>query len=158
MAELAAIKRHFGGRCRINGLISLKKNVYFNLRYRLPGWIRPIRWDEYVPLYQRAKIGFNLHNRGKFTVGNYRLFELPANGVMQVSDGGEYLPQFFEPGREIVAAEDAESMIERIEYFLTHADERREIAVQGFRAVMQRHRFAHRVQQLADILAAAVPG
>lgn len=156
MADLAAIKRHFGRRCTMRGLISPKKNAYFNLRYGLPGWIRPIRWDEYVPLYQQAKIGFNVHNRGKFTVGNYRLFELPANGVMQVSDGGEYLGHFFEPGREIVAAETAAATIERIEYFLTHPQERRAIAAQGFRAAVQRHRFAHRVQQLADILEAAV--
>lgn len=156
MADLAAIKRHFGRRCTMHGLISPKKNAYFNMRYRFPGWIRPIRWDEYVPLYQRSKIGFNVHNRGKFTVGNYRLFELPANGVMQVSDGGEYLGHFFEPGREIVAAETADATIERIDYYLTHEQERRAIAVQGFRAVLQRHRFAHRVEQLAEILEGCV--
>jgi spore maturation protein CgeB len=152
LGHLARIKRHFGSRCVMHGLINLKKNLYFNVRYRLPGWIRPIRIDQYVPLYQQAKVGFNVHNRGKFTIGNYRMFELPANGVLQVSDGGEYLASFFEPGREIVGAEEADDMIERIEYFLSHDRERREIAVEGFRAALARHRFAHRVEQLADIL------
>jgi spore maturation protein CgeB len=157
MADLARIKRHFGRRCRMHGLITLKKNVYFNLRYRMPGWIRPIRWEEYVPLYQRSKIGFNLHNRGKFTVGNYRLFELPANGVMQISDGGEYLKCFFDPGREIISAEDVDTTIESIEYFLSHENERRDMALHGFRAAVGRHRFTHRVAELADILEKVLP-
>lgn len=152
---LARIKRHFRSRCVMHGLINLKKNAYFNLRYGMPGWIRPIRMEEYVPLYQRAKIGFNIHNRGKYTVGNYRMFELPANGVMQISDGGEFLADFFAPDREIVAADEADQMIERIEYFLGHEAQRREIAAAGYHAVLGRHRFAHRVEQLADILESA---
>jgi spore maturation protein CgeB len=154
MAELARIKRHFRSRCAMYGLANFKRNVYFNLRYKMPGWIRPIRMDEYVSLYQRAKIGINIHNRGKFTVGNFRMFELPANGVMQISDGGEYLEHFFGPG-EIVGAEDIDEMIERIEYFLGHERERREIALQGYRAAIERHRFAKRVEQLAELLEAA---
>jgi spore maturation protein CgeB len=154
MAELARIKRHFGSRCAMYGLANLKRNVYFNLKYGMPGWIRPIRMDEYVSLYQRAKIGFNIHNRGKYTVGNFRMFELPANGVMQVSDGSEYLGHFF--GRDaIVGADEVDAMIERIEYFLDHEQERREVALQGYRTALGRHRFAHRVEQLADMLDAA---
>lgn len=154
MEELALIKRHFRSRCAMHGLANLKRNVYFNLRYGMPGWIRPIRMDEYVSLYQRTKIGFNIHNRGKYTVGNFRMFELPANGVMQVSDGSEYLDHFFAPD-EIVGADDVGRMIERIEYFLGHEKERREMALQGYRAALGRHRISHRIEHLADLLDAA---
>jgi spore maturation protein CgeB len=154
MEELSRIKRHFRSRCAMYGLANLKRNMYFNFRYGMPGWIRPIRIDQYVPLYQRAKIGFNIHNRGKYTVGNFRMFELPANGVMQVCDGSEYLGHFFGPG-EIVGADEISVIIERIEYFLSHERERHEIALQGFRAAVGRHRFAHRIEQLADVLDAA---
>ena len=37
--------------------------------------------------FRYAKIGFNVHNRGDYTVGNYRMFELPANGAMQIMSG-----------------------------------------------------------------------
>jgi spore maturation protein CgeB len=155
MEELARIKRHFRSRCAMYGLAGLKRNVYFNLRFGMPGWIRPIRLDQYVSLYQRTKIGFNIHNRGKYTVGNFRMFELPANGVMQVSDGSEYLSEFFGPN-EIVGADEVDQMIERIEYYLSHEQERREIALLGYRAVLDRHRFARRIEHLADIVDAAL--
>jgi len=64
MPFLAKIKKALGKRCRIYGVASLKKNLYFNLRYGHPGWITPVGFEKYVSLYQRTKIGFNVHNRG----------------------------------------------------------------------------------------------
>ena len=43
----------------------------------------------------------------------YRLFDLPANGVMQISDGGDYLEQFFSVGEEIVSYRGAEELSTR---------------------------------------------
>jgi len=39
------------------------------------------------PCTPRAKMGINIHNRGDLTVGSYRLFDLPGNGVMPIADG-----------------------------------------------------------------------
>jgi hypothetical protein len=103
MPLLAAVKKALGRRLHLHGTTSLKKNVYFNVKYGFPGCVRPVAFTHYVPLYQRAKIGINIHNRGDYTVGSYRLFDLPANGVMQISDGGEYLKQFYSVGEEIVS-------------------------------------------------------
>jgi hypothetical protein len=89
MPLIAKVKRALRRQCHIYGKAPVKKNIYFNIKHGFPGWVRKLAFEAYVPLYQRAKIGFNVHNRGKFTVGGYRLFDLPANGVMQISDGGE---------------------------------------------------------------------
>jgi spore maturation protein CgeB len=152
MAELARIKKHFGRRCVMHGLTSPLRNVYFNVKYGFPGWMTPIPIDEFYRLYRRSKIGFNIHNRGKYTVGNFRLFELPANGAMQVSDGGEYLQQFFKPDEEIIGADDTDAIIGKTEYFLSHDKERCDVAVMGYRAVMARHRFKSRMQELESLL------
>lgn len=152
MPILAKVKKTFGSRCRMYGLASMKKNVYFNLKFGFPGWIRPIRFESYVPSYQRAKIGINVHNRGKYTVGNYRLFELPGNGVMQISDGGEYLNDFFEVGQEIVSYSDCDELIEKLHYYMEHDEERRRIALNGYRRVLRDHRFAMRMKQAGDLI------
>ncbi len=149
---LAAIKRAFGRRFKLYGVTSVKKNVYFNLRYKAGTWVRSVPFEKYVPLYQRAKIGINIHNRGKYTVGSYRLFELPGNGVMQISDGGEYLSDFFEIGTEIVAYEAADELIDKLHYYLVHEEERQAIALRGYQRVMMEHRFAHRMRQLGELI------
>ena len=158
MAELARIKKYFGKRCVMHGLTSPLRNVYFNFKYGFPGWMTPIPIDEFRRLYRRSKIGFNIHNRGKYTVGNFRLFEIPANGAMQVSDGGEYLQQFFRPGLEIVGADDTDTMIGQIDRFLTHERQRVEISVAGYRAVLARHRFKTRMLELEQLLRAGMGG
>lgn len=149
---LAKVKQAFGSRFRLHGLSTIKTNLYFNLRYRFPGWVRPIPAEQYVPLYQRTKIGINIHNRGKYTVGNYRLFELPANGVLQISDGGEYLSEYFRVGEEIIAYEDADDLIDKLHYYLEHEEERRAVALRGYRRVMKDHRFAYRMTQLGELV------
>ena len=152
MPLLAKVKKAFGGRCRIHGLTNVKRNVYFNLKYGFPGWVRPARFEDYVSLYQRAKIGINVHNRGDYTVGSYRLFDLPGNGIMQLSDGGEFLESFFRVGEEIVAYKDADELIDKLRYYLDRDEERKRIALNGYCRVMRDHRIRHRLHQAADLI------
>ena len=152
MPLLATVKKAFGRRCVMHGLSSAKKSAYFALRHRVPMWMRPIPFDAYVPLYQRAKIGFNVHNRGDYTVGSYRLFELPGNGVMQLSDGGEYLDAFFRVGDEIVDYRSADELVDRLRHYLAQDDERARIARNGYRRVMADHRIATRLREAARLV------
>lgn len=153
MPVLARIKKALGPRLRMHGLTSLKRNVYFNLKYGLPGLIRPLPFESYVPLYQRAKIGFNLHNRGDYTVGSYRLFELPANGVMQISDGGPHLQAFFEVGKEIERWSSVDDLIDKVRYYLDHEAERLAIALAGYRRVLRDYRMSDNLQRAASLIA-----
>lgn len=156
MPFLAAIRRAFGRRFQVHGLASTKKNVYFNLKYRTPMWVTPIRFEDYVPLYRRAKLGVNAHLRGKFTVGSYRLFDLPANGVAQLSDGGEYLGHFYDVGREVESYDDADDLIAKLDRLLTYPAEREMLARAGYRRAMAEHRAGTRLHQLRDILSPAL--
>ena len=152
MPLIAKVKKAFGSRCRIHGLASTKKNTYFNLMYGFPGWVRPIPQSRYVPLYQRAKIGFNVHNRGKYTVGGYRLYELPANGVLQISDGDEFLERFFRVGDEIVGYSSADELIDKIRYYLANEEERVRIARNAYRRVLRDYRVQHLLHRVVDII------
>lgn len=153
MPFLAKLKKAFGRRCHMYGLSSLKRNLYFNLRHGFPGWVRALPFEHYIPLYRRAKIGFNLHNRGKYTVGGFRLFELPANGVLQISDGGEHLDRFFKVGEEIVGYENADDLIDRIRYYLAHDKERIRIARNGYQRVVKDYRFSKSLQSIGQLIA-----
>ncbi len=152
MEMLAKIKKAFGYRIRMRGVASLKKNIYYNLKYGFPGWMRPVRFEDYVPLYQRSRIGINIHNRGKYTVGSYRLFDLPGNGVMQISDGGEWLKDFFEEGEEIVGYDNVDELVDKVSYYLDHDEERNRIALGGYRRVMRQHRFRERMRQAGELI------
>lgn len=158
MPFLAAIMKALRGRLRLHGLANVKKNVYFNLRYGFPGWVTPVKFSEYVPLYQRTKIGINAHNRGDYTVGSYRLFDLPANGVMQISDGGEYLNQFFDVGKEVVSYSGVDDLVAKVEYYLSHDDERERIARAGFQRVKKEYRISDVLLRAAALIGRGMTG
>lgn len=149
---IVKIKKAFGNRMRLYGLTSLKKNIYMNLKYGLLDWVKPLPFDQYVPLYQRTKIGINIHNRGNYTVGSYRLFDLPANGVMQISDGGEYLKEFYDVGNEIVLYKNADDLIDKIKYYLNNDDERNRIALNGFLRVQKDYKINIQMRKLVAML------
>jgi len=150
MPLLASVKKAFGRRIKLHGLVNLKKNIYFNVKYGFPGWVKPIPFSQYVSLYQRSKIGINVHNRGDYTVGGYRLFDLPANGVMQISDGGKYLENFFTVGDEIISYKNTGELIDKLKYYLAHDDERERIALNGFRRVKENYKISKLLQQVCE--------
>jgi spore maturation protein CgeB len=152
MPVLARVKKAFGSRLMLRGISNLKSNVYFNLKYGFPGWVRPIAFEDYVPLYQRSKIGINVHNRGKYTVGGYRMFDLPANGILQICDGEEYLSDFYRVGEEVVGYSSIDELIDKVRYYLDNDAERERIARNGYRRVMADHRIRKRLDELAAIV------
>lgn len=152
MPALARVKKAFGSRVMLRGMSGLKSNAYFNLKYGFPGWVRPIAFEDYVPLYQRTKIGINVHNRGKYTVGGYRMYDLPANGVMQICDGDEFLSAFYEVGEEVVGYTSADDLVDKVRYYLDNDAERERIARNGYRKVMADHRIRTRLGELVDIV------
>jgi spore maturation protein CgeB len=141
LSLLSKVKKTFGARCRIYGRFRPEWNIYYNLRYGWPGWIRPVSFPRRTQLHQRAKIGFNIH-WNEYGLGNQRLYYLPANGVMQICDSQKYLGRVFEVDKEVVAYRGVKELIEKIRYYLEHENERQEIARNGYLRVMKDYRFS----------------
>jgi spore maturation protein CgeB len=148
---LFKVKKAFRREFHIYGRFLPRHNLYVNFRYGFPGWIRSVTFEERVRLYQRAKIGINIH-WNDFGLGNQRLYHLPANGVMQLCDCARDLNQVFRDGEEVVGYRSADDLIEKIRYYLKHDKERREIAIRGYRRAMQDYRFTKVTQSLGPLI------
>lgn len=95
------------------------------------GWKRGFAdWNEMWSTYRQTQIGWNVHN----STGpiNYRLYDLPAYGVMQICDNKAYLGEVFKIDREVVGFDTIEECIELTRYYLAHPQEQREIALAGW--------------------------
>ncbi len=112
---------------RLNALVSAFPDATFAGR----GWPRGfVSVDAMHDTYRRAQVGFNLHNSAGPV--NFRSYELPAFGVMQLCDCSEFLPMLFDVGREVVAYDSIEQCIDRARYYLAHPQEQRAIALAGW--------------------------
>jgi len=89
-----------------------------------------------LELYSRAKVGFNVHQKNGPV--NYRTYELPARGVMQVCDNCEGgLKEVFKLDEEVIGYDTTKGAIEKIHYYLLQENERKKIAKAGYDRVMK---------------------
>ncbi|HEY5588090.1 MAG TPA: glycosyltransferase [Candidatus Paceibacterota bacterium] len=89
--------------------------------------------------YQRAKIGINIHQ--SFGPCNLRLYELPMNGIMQICDNKLGLAELYELDKEVVGYDTFEEAVEKIRYYLKNDEERKKIALNGYKKTKEKYLF-----------------
>lgn len=96
------------------------------------GWTKGfLSWDELWRFYRQAQLGWNFHN----STGpiNFRTYELPAYGIMQICDNKANLGKLFKIGTEAVGFDSVEECLYLTRYYLDHPDEQRAIALAGWK-------------------------
>ncbi len=115
--------------------------------------------DEIVKIFNASKINLNLHSssvhdgpepEGDFV--NPRTFEIPACGGFQLVDERRLLPELLKPGEEVVCYRGADDLRSLINYYLRHPDERREIAMNGYRRVLRDHTYEKRLGEMLEVI------
>jgi hypothetical protein len=105
---------------------------------------------ELSQVYSQARIVFNATINGDV---NLRLFEGTACGALVLTDSiANGLPELFDVGRELVVYQGDRDLLEKIDYYLAHETERRQIAQAGQQRTLTNHLYAHRTQTLYDLL------
>jgi len=106
----------------------------------------------YQALYN-TKISLNLHiDAAGNNANNMRLYESTGVGTLLLTDAKDNLHTLFEPGKEVVAYHSAEDCIEKLNYYLSHEDERQAIAAAGQARTLKEHTYRHRMEELLPIL------
>ncbi len=121
-------------------------------RFHTNDWARVYTPEEVGRIYSQSRIVFNCSIAGDVTM---RVFEGAACGALVLTDAiANGLEELFEIGREIVVYRDDADLMEKIEYYLTHEEEREAIARAGQRRVLQEHTYLHRMQRLVEVVSA----
>ena len=127
-----------------------------------PHWLNsPLRsryTDEYVgeiekaKAFNGAKIVLNTMHYGEINGVNCRLFEAAGCGAFQIADWRPSLSDLFEPEHEIVTFHTREELKEKVDYYLTHPEERREIADRAYARSHREHTYEVRLKRMFEIL------
>lgn len=131
--------------------IKFKQGVVFlnNLRIVIPP-------EEENQLYSSAKICLNFHEREKdgsqpHYILNQRTFKIPACGGFEICDYVPALRRYFDEKEVVMADIDKEDWFEKIDYYLTHEDERKKIQKKGTERALRDHTYHNRVNQIERI-------
>ncbi|WP_054941678.1 CgeB family protein [Paenibacillus ihuae] len=119
-------------------------------------WVKP---ETVVNYYNGAKIVLNIHrpsdekyNKNHMGVMaksiNNRTFDVASCEAFQLIDAKEGLVNHFEEGKEIISFQDKNDFLEKLHYYITHDEERKQIAERARERVLTSHTFQHRMDDL----------
>ncbi len=130
--RLLELKKVYGKRFQVYGRSWGNFSVALKRAIKTGTYIKPkaVSVAHQLEIYQSTKIGINFHM--SYGPSNVRLFELPANGVLQITDNPKGTGKLYELGKEVVCYEDIAEVPRIIDYYLSHEDQRAEIAYQGY--------------------------
>lgn len=86
-----------------------------------------------------------------------RVFEVTACGGFLLTEPAAYLETYLRPGREIETFSTADELVDKIQYYLDHEDERAVIARRGMERTRGEHTYRHRIQKIFEQLGLPQP-
>ena len=125
---------------------------HWDTNYGLPH--TPRIWDMKI-LHERMRrvpICLNLMKGCLETGLNYRHFEITGYGGFMLTYSTPELANCFAIGKECDVFRDEAELLDKIQYYMDHPDERREIAAAGQRRTHSEHLYSHRIATLVKLL------
>jgi len=112
-----------------------------------------IKYDAGIScIYRDAKININNTLHCIETGACLRVFEVMAAGGFLISNYQKELEELFVPGEEIVLYHNEEELLQLVDYYLTHEEERKIIARNGQRKVLAYHTLHIRFQRIMELV------
>ena len=130
-------------------------------KIELDKWMGP---QETSDAYGGSKIVINMHraydddnvnsNATRLTAisPNIRTFEIAATGTLQLTDVRDDLARFFTPGVEIETYSSPQELRDKVDFYLTHEKERREIALRALERSLREHTYAKRLDYMLSTI------
>lgn len=88
---------------------------------------------------------------------NMRIFETTGVGAFLLTEYFDNVGDFFEPGKEIETYRDEKELLEKIDYYLAHEDERKAVAQAGYERCRRDHSMAACIKKFDAIVRNKLP-
>lgn len=105
-----------------------------------------------MPLvFKQSRINLNISRRGIKSGIPLRAFDIMGCGGFLLSNFQADLLDGFVPGEDFVYYESKEDLLQKVDYYLSHEEERQTIAKNGHNKVAAGHTYRHRVREMFAI-------
>ena len=108
-------------------------------------------WNEMPRVFHDSKINLNLTIPDIKSGLPLRIFDVLGSGGFLLTNFQAELPACFTVGKDLVCFESQEELTELCGYYLSHEDERREIARHGYETVKKEHQVRERLDLMLRI-------
>lgn len=113
----------------------------------------PVDYYDYAPyVFKRAKINLNISLRSILSGIPLRAFDIMGAGGFLLTNYQSDFGDCFVPDEDFVYYESKKDLLDKIDYYLRHEDERAQIAQNGLRRISADHTYVHRVEEILSYL------
>lgn len=105
-------------------------------------------YTEMPMVFKQSKINLNITLRNIKSGIPLRAFDIMGSGGFLLTNFQADFLEHFLPGEDFVYYEDREDLLQKIDYYLIHEEEREEIAKNGHDKVAAEHTYRHRVKEM----------
>ena len=103
-------------------------------------------------VFKHARINLNITLRSIKSGIPLRAFDILGAGGFLLTNFQADFEDCYVPDEDFVFFESREDLLQKIEYYLTHEDERAAIAWNGFQKTASCHTYQHRVEEILSCL------
>ena len=107
---------------------------------------------EMPKIFHLSKINLNFTSKPIRTGLPLRVWDILGAGGFLLTNFQSEIPEYFEVGKDLETFASEEELVEKIQYYLAHEEERREIAHNGYQKAKEQYSLEIRVQQMLGIL------
>ena len=107
---------------------------------------------EMPKVFHVSKINLNITMRPIETGLSLRVWDILGCGGFLLTNYQAEIPEFFEIGKDLETYESMEELEQKVQYYLTHEDERVEIAIRGYEKVAMHHTYELRIAEMIRML------
>jgi spore maturation protein CgeB len=108
-------------------------------------------------VFHASKINLNITMRPIETGLSLRIWDVLGCGGFLLTNYQAEIPEYFEIGKELETYESTEELMQKVQYYLTHEEERIEIAIAGCEKTAKYHTYEMRLAQMIRVLSENLP-
>ena len=99
-------------------------------------------------IYAHSKINLNLSIKGMEGATPQRVMDITGAGGFAITNYCEETLELFEEDKEIVTYKSPEELLEKVDYYLVHDEERKKIARAGYEKTLNCYTYDKKLTQL----------
>lgn len=99
-------------------------------------------------IFNQSKINLNITSKAIRTGLPLRIFDILSSGGFLLTNFQEEIPEFFEPGEDLIMYGSIDELLYLTEYYLDHDDERKAIAERGREKVRANYSYKQQLEKM----------
>lgn len=102
--------------------------------------------------YQNIAVNINITSKQMASAVNQRVFDAPMSGSFIISDNQADMHHLFEIEKEAIIYKNIEDLKEKISFYLSAPEKRREISQNARKRILNDHTYAHRLTKIINTI------